>query len=112
MNLLYYNSSPNGQIVQIAILTQRHFDAQDFFNIFAAKIEIVNSKASITYSNNNENTDTYSWLDVQKLANRCSRKAMYYGRKFFNGCFVYCMLDSLYVIICIILANYQTMLII
>ena len=48
MNLLQNNIFPNGQTVQIAILTQHQFDAHDFFNIFAAKIEIMNSKASIT----------------------------------------------------------------
>ena len=81
MYLLQYRTIPN---YQIAILTQHHFDAQDFWNIFAAKIEIVNSKASITYNNNNENAGGYNWLDVQKLANRCSRKAIYYGRKFLS----------------------------
>lgn len=63
-----------------------------------AEIGFLNGKPQINYKKKNENNEYYDFIDLQKLANRYSRKKIYLGRKFNSmniSCAASCLNDGL-----------------
>ena len=57
-----------------------NFNAKTMEGEIIAEISFLKGKAQIEYKKNIETDENYNFLDLQKLANRSSRKCIYYGR--------------------------------